>query len=72
MTTVYEAVEHICLSMPETEMTIGHGFPNFKVAGKVFATYSLNHHGDEKVALLLNIGKDMQRMLVESAPKHRE
>jgi hypothetical protein len=56
--------------MAETEETISHGYPNYKVAGKTFATYTVNHHGDGKVALLLNMSRDMQQMLVESAPKH--
>jgi hypothetical protein len=70
MSTVYDVVKKLCLGLPETEEAISHGFPNFKVAGKTFATYSLNHHGDGKVALLLNMSRDMQQMLVERAPKH--
>ena len=70
MTTVYDVVQQICLGLPETEEVVSHGFPNFKVAGKVFATYSVNHHGDGKVALLLNTSRDMQQVLVESAPRH--
>ena len=70
MTTIYEAVQALCLSFPETEELVSHGFPRFKVAGKIFATYSVNHHGDNKVSLLLNLGKDMQQILVKSAPKH--
>jgi phosphoribosylglycinamide formyltransferase-1 len=54
--------------MPDTEEVISHSFPHFKVAGRGFATYTVNHHGDEKVALLLNMVKDRQQMLVESAP----
>ncbi len=68
MATVYETIRDICLGLPETEEVISHSFPTYKAAGKAFATFSVNHHGDEKVALLLNIGKDMQTMLVESAP----
>lgn len=70
MTTIYDVVREICLGMPETEETISHGFPNFKVASKGFATYSLNHHGDEKVALLLNMSRESQQMLVKSAPNY--
>ena len=70
MSTTYDVVKSICLGLPETEEFISHGSPSYKVAGKMFATYSVNHHGDGKVALLLNISKDMQKMLVESAPKH--
>lgn len=70
MSTVYDVVKEVCLGLPETEETISHGFPNFKVNGKTFATYTVNHHGDGKVALLLNMSRDMQKMLVDSAPKH--
>ena len=71
MSTVYEVVQKLCLGLPETEEIVSHGFPNFRVVGgKVFATYSVNHHGDGKVALLLNMSREMQQMLVDSAPKH--
>ncbi len=71
MTTVYDVVQEICLGLPETEEITSHGFPNFRIiGGKIFATYSVNHHGDGKVALLLNFSRDMQKMLIESAPKH--
>ena len=68
MTTIFEVVQQLCLGYPESDETSSHGFPNFRVAGKTFATYSLNHHGDDKVALLLNMGNDTQAMLVDSAP----
>lgn len=70
MTTVYGVVKEICLGLADTEEVISHGFPSYKVNGKTFATYSVNHHGDGKVALLLNMSIDMQQRLVSSAPKH--
>lgn len=69
MTSLYEAVQSCCLFFNETEEKVSHGFPIFSVRGKQFATYSLNHHGDGKVALLLNASIESQTMLVESAPK---
>ena len=68
MTSLFEAVQNCCLSMPETEEKVFHGFPIFKVTGKQFATYSLLHHGDGKVALLLNAFIVSQHMLVDAAP----
>lgn len=68
MTSVYNAVQAGCLAFPETEEKVSHGFPIFTVQGKQFATYSLNHHGDGKVALLLNASVESQSMLIESAP----
>jgi hypothetical protein len=70
MTTTHDVVREICLGLPETEEVISHGFPHYKVRDKGFATYSLNHHGDGKVSLLLNASHETQQMLVESAPKH--
>src|ERR1700722_9835489 len=49
------AVRKLCLAFPETEELISHGMPNFRVRGaKIFATYAVNHHGDRRIALLLN------------------
>lgn len=70
MSSIYDVVREICLGMPETEEFISHGFPTYKVTGKTFATYSLNHHGDEKVALLLNMDRENQQMLVNAAPDY--
>ena len=70
MGTIGQAVRKICLGLAETEEMISHGFPHYKVRNKGFATYSVNHHGDGKVALLLNASHETQHMLVESAPRH--
>ncbi len=70
MSTVFEVVQAACLGLPETEEVISHGSPSYKVAGKAFATYSVNHHGDGRVALLLNTSREMQSMLVDSAASH--
>lgn len=68
MTSVFEVIQKLCLSFPETSESSSHGFPNFSVRNKQFATYSLNHHGDGKVALLLNASHESQFMLIDSAP----
>ena len=68
MTTIYDTVQSICLGMPETEVIISHGSPLFKVNGRGFATYSVNHHGDEIVALMVKLSMESQQMLVKSAP----
>ena len=60
MSTVYDVVKVICLGLAETEEFISHGSPTYRVAGKSFANYSLNHHGDGKVALILNMSRDMK------------
>ena len=64
------AVREICLSFPDTEETPGHGMPDFKVAGKSFATYVINHHGDGHLALWLRSPQGAQSMYVDAEPEH--
>src|SRR5262249_44786550 len=68
--SIYETVREVCLSFPETEEVVSHGFPDFRVRGKTFATYSVNHHGDGRVALLLNAPTGSQDHYVKNEPKH--
>ncbi|MCY3858055.1 MAG: MmcQ/YjbR family DNA-binding protein [Gammaproteobacteria bacterium] len=49
-----EAVHDLCLAFDDSEAHHSHGFPDFRVNGKVFAQYAVNHHGDGRVALWLN------------------
>jgi hypothetical protein len=70
MITIYETIQKICLELPETSEKISHGSPAFSVKGKGFAIYSLNHHGDGRVAFLLKASHETQQMLVESAPDY--
>lgn len=70
MSKIFDVVREICIGLPEAEESVSHTFPSYKVRNKGFATYSVNHHGDGKVALLLNASHESQQMLVESAPKH--
>src|ERR1700729_527519 len=51
---ISQAVRDACLWLPEAEEFVSHGSPNFRVRGKTFATYVVNHHGDGRVALWLN------------------
>jgi predicted DNA-binding protein (MmcQ/YjbR family) len=67
---IQQAVREACLWMPETEEFISHGSPNFRVRGKSFATYAVNHHGDGRVALWLNSPPGAQQAHVEAAPAH--
>src|ERR1700738_794349 len=52
---INEAVREVCLSFPEAEEFLSHGSPNFRVRGKTFASFVVNHHGDGRVALWLNV-----------------
>lgn len=62
------AVREICLSFPETEEVESHGSPDFRVAGKTFATYSINHHGDGHIALWLRMPQGAQQYYIENEP----
>ncbi len=65
---VTDAVRAVCLSFPEVEEVLGHGMPDFKVGGKTFATYALNHHGDGHVALWLRSPPGAQQLYTEMEP----
>ena len=67
---ISSAVREVCLSFPETEEVISHGSPDFRVRGKTFATYSINHHGDGRIALWLNAPDGAQDHYVRHEPKH--
>jgi predicted DNA-binding protein (MmcQ/YjbR family) len=67
---INEAVREVCLSFPEAEEVVSHGFPNFRVRGKTFASYVVNHHGDGRVCLWLNAPAGSQDYYAKSQPKH--
>lgn len=64
------AVREICLWFPETEAVLSHSQPNFRVRGKTFATYAVNHHGDGRIALWLNLPAGAQALYTKEEPKH--
>jgi hypothetical protein len=58
------------LELPETEERLSHGQPTFFVAGKQFAQFRDNHHGDGKTVVCVRTsGPDEQSMLFEAAPE---
>jgi hypothetical protein len=67
-TGIQRAVRDVCLWLPETEEFLSHGSPNFRVRGKTFATYVVNHHGDGRVALWLNAAPGAQESWVGADP----
>ena len=67
---VHQAVRETCLWLPEAEEFVSHGSPNFRVRGKTFATYVVNHHGDGRVALWLNAFPGSQETHVRAEPGH--
>lgn len=67
---INEAVREVCLWLPEAEEYLSHGSPSFRVRGKTFAHYWVNHHGDGRVALWLNAPDGAQSLYTEAEPKH--
>ena len=63
------AVKEVCLSLPQAEEVVSHGSPDFRVAGKTFATYVINHHGDGHLALWLRSPRGAQSMYVDAEPE---
>ena len=65
-----DAVRDLCLRFPEAEEVTSHGSPDFRVRGKTFETYMINHHGDGRVALWLNAPRGAQELYTRQEPKH--
>ena len=60
---------HAALELPETEERLSHGQPTFFVAGKQFAQFRDNHHGDGKTVVCVRVSSlDEQAMLLEADP----
>jgi len=66
--TISDAVRDIVAGLPESEEFVSHGSPTFRVRGKVFATYTINHHGDGRVALNLVAPPGAQAFFTEAEP----
>ena len=59
----------LCLALPQTGERISHGIPAFDVAGKMFAYFRHNHHGDGVTCVCVKTsGRDEQEMLIEADP----
>jgi len=68
--TLPDAVRELCLGFPETGEVESHGQPNFRAGGKTFATFTVNHHGDGRVALNLAAPPGAQQLHVETEPQY--
>ncbi len=66
---VAQVCEH-AMAQPEADEVSSHGMPCFGIiGGKKFAYVSVDHHGDDKTALLVKIsGIEEQVMLIDSDP----
>ena len=67
---IAQAVREACLWLPEAEEFVSHGSPNFRVRGKTFATFALNHHGDGRIAFWLAAPPGSQEQHVRAEPGH--
>ena len=69
MTDALTRIRHAALALPETEERLSHGQPTFFVAGKQFAQFRDNHHGDGKTVLCVRVSSlDEQAILLEADP----
>jgi phosphoribosylglycinamide formyltransferase 1 len=67
-------VGELALTLPETSFRESHGSPGWRVGsesgGKFFAYVSVNHHGDDRTALLVKCsGADEMAALIEQDPE---
>ena len=70
MTETLGRIRSVALELPETEERLSHGQPTFFVAGKQFAQFRDNHHGDGKTVVCVRVsGLDEQAMLLEADPE---
>jgi hypothetical protein len=69
MSEALDRVRASALELPETEERLSHGQPTFFVAGKQFAQFRDNHHGDGKTVVCVRVNNlDEQAMLLEADP----
>ena len=65
-----QKIRESALELPETTARLSHGQPTFFVAGKQFAQFRNNHHGDGKTVVCVRVGSlDEQAMLLDADPE---
>lgn len=62
-------IRQIIGAWPETSEKLSHGAPTFWGGKKTFATFHINHHGDDRVALWFKAPPGAQAALVEAGPE---
>jgi hypothetical protein len=69
MSDPLQKIREAALELPETEERLSHGQATFFVAGKQFAQFRNNHHGDGKIVVCVRVSSlDEQGMLLEADP----
>lgn len=70
MSDALAKVREAALELPRVEERLSHGQPTFFVAGKQFAQFRDNHHGDHRIVVCVRVsGFDEQAMLLEADPE---
>ena len=70
MSDALNRVRQAALDLPETEERLSHGQPTFFVAGKQFAQFRANHHGDGRTVVCVRTSSlDEQAMLLDADPQ---
>ena len=68
--TPLDQVRALALDLPEAEERPSHGQPTFFVAGKMFAQFRHDHHGDGRTIVAVKTADaEEARMLIEAAPE---
>jgi hypothetical protein len=69
MTDPLTRVREAALALPDTDERLSHRQPTFFVAGKQFAQFRDNHHGDGHTVVCVRVsGIDEQAMLLDADP----
>lgn len=70
MSESLKKVREAALELPETAERVSHGQPTFFVAGKQFAQFRDNHHGDGKTVVCVRVSSlEEQLMLLQNDPE---
>ncbi|GAA0730569.1 MmcQ/YjbR family DNA-binding protein [Sphingomonas japonica] len=64
-----DSVRAAAQALPETGEKISHGIPAFEVAGRMFAYFRHDHHGDGRTVVCVKTsGREEQDLLIEADP----
>lgn len=65
----FERARALCLALPEATERPSHGEPAFFVKGKLFVTFSIDHHHDGEAAIWIKAAPGVQEMLIDENPE---
>lgn len=67
---LFERVRAVCLALPEVTERLSHGEPAFFVRGKLFVSFSIDHHHDGEEAAWIKAAPGVQEALIDEDPEH--